>query len=62
MNFKLKIFFITAFAACLLILSPARGIYAVDENVSAEKTQVLSWEEKKKEGAYGGTAAERVIE
>lgn len=40
MNFKLKIFLITAFAACLLILASSGSIYAENENVSDEKTQV----------------------
>jgi len=57
MNFKLKIFIITAFAACVLIFPRSGVIYAADENMSDEKTpvnidnektEVLSKEEIKK--------------
>ena len=47
MNFKLKLFIITTFAACALILSPAGNMYATDENVSDEKTTVAIDNEKK---------------
>ena len=47
MNFKMKIFIVTAFAACVLILSPVGSIYAADENVSDQKTQVSMDNEKK---------------
>ena len=46
MNFKLKIFLITVFAACVLILASSAIIYAADENVSGEKTPVSVENEK----------------
>lgn len=57
MNFKLKIFLISAFAACVLILPRPGVIYVADENMSDyktpvnidnEKTEILSEAEKNK--------------
>lgn len=46
MSFRLKIFFITPFTACVLILAPVGGISAADENVSEDKTPISIDHEK----------------
>lgn len=53
MNFKLKLFLITAFAACVFILLPAWGISAEYESVPGEKTSVSLGNEEA--GVVSGT-------
>ena len=70
MNFKLNIFIVTAFAACVLILPPVGSIYAADKNMSNEKppvsidikkTEVLSEAEGKKKRPMKARQVEEML-